>query len=35
MSDSGSPHVTRLLPDAVHQAVKQGTTVVRTATGQA
>jgi hypothetical protein len=29
MSDSGSPRVTRLLPDAVHQAVKPGTAVVR------
>ncbi|WP_405639500.1 DUF5994 family protein [Streptomyces sp. NBC_00019] len=29
MSDSGSPRVTRLLPDSVHQAVKPGTAVVR------
>lgn len=29
MSDSGSPRVTRLLPDAVHQALKPGTAVVR------
>lgn len=29
MSDSGSPRVTRLLPDAVHQAVKPGTAIVR------
>lgn len=29
MSDSGSPRVTRLLPDAVHQEVKPGTAVVR------
>ncbi|MFF4257630.1 DUF5994 family protein [Streptomyces sp. NPDC001663] len=29
MSDSGSPRVTRLLPDAVHRAVKPGTAVVR------
>jgi hypothetical protein len=29
MSDSGSPRVTRLLPDAVQQAVKPGTAVVR------
>jgi hypothetical protein len=29
MSDSGIPRVTRLLPDAVHQAVKPGTAVVR------
>ncbi|RPF34635.1 DUF5994 family protein [Streptomyces sp. TLI_185] len=29
MSDSHSPRVTRLLPDAVHQAVKPGTAVVR------
>ncbi|GAV38256.1 DUF5994 family protein [Streptomyces acidiscabies] len=29
MSDSGSPRVTRLLPDAVHQAVRPGTAVVR------
>jgi hypothetical protein len=29
MSDSGSPRVTRLLPDAVHQAVKPGTAVVQ------
>ncbi|MFC9913084.1 DUF5994 family protein [Streptomyces sp. NPDC127197] len=28
-SDSGSPRVTRLLPDAVHQAVQPGTAVVR------
>ncbi|MGW1717929.1 DUF5994 family protein [Streptomyces sp. GQFP] len=27
--DSGSPRVTRLLPDAVHQAVRPGTAVVR------
>ncbi|MBX9392937.1 hypothetical protein K4749_04885 [Streptomyces sp. TRM72054] len=29
MPDSGSPRVTRLLPDAVHQALKPGTAVVR------
>ena len=29
MSDFGSPRVTRLLPDAVHQALKPGTAVVR------
>ncbi|MER6533670.1 DUF5994 family protein [Streptomyces sp900105755] len=29
MSDSGSPRVTRLLPDAVHRAVQPGTAVVR------
>ncbi|MFC4506839.1 MULTISPECIES: DUF5994 family protein [Streptomyces] len=29
MSDSDAPRVTRLLPDAVHQAVKPGTAVVR------
>lgn len=29
MSDSSSPRVTRLLPDAVHQAVRPGTAVVR------
>ncbi|MFE5813115.1 DUF5994 family protein [Streptomyces sp. NPDC056479] len=29
MSDRGSPRVTRLLPDAVHQAVQPGTAVVR------
>ncbi|MET9522975.1 DUF5994 family protein [Streptomyces coeruleorubidus] len=29
MSDSDSPRVTRLLPDAVHQAVRPGTAVVR------
>ncbi|MFE9628457.1 DUF5994 family protein [Streptomyces sp. NPDC006527] len=29
MSDSGSPRVTRLLPDGVHQAAKPGTAVVR------
>ncbi|MEU1320650.1 DUF5994 family protein [Streptomyces tibetensis] len=29
MSDSGSPRVTRLLRDAVHQAMKPGTAVVR------
>ncbi|MFF4347357.1 DUF5994 family protein [Streptomyces sp. NPDC001530] len=29
MSDADSPRVTRLLPDAVHQAVKPGTAVVR------
>lgn len=29
MFDSGSPRVTRLLPDAVHQALKPGTAVVR------
>lgn len=29
MSDSGSPRMTRLLPDAVHRAVKPGTAVVR------
>ncbi|MFI6564208.1 DUF5994 family protein [Streptomyces sp. NPDC050534] len=29
MPDSHSPHVTRLLPDAVHKAVKPGTAVVR------
>ncbi|WP_328419463.1 DUF5994 family protein [Streptomyces sp. NBC_00443] len=29
MSDSGSPHVPRFLPDAVHQAVRPGTAVVR------
>ncbi|MCT9084035.1 DUF5994 family protein, partial [Streptomyces fulvoviolaceus] len=29
MSDSGSPRVTRLLPDSVHRAVKPGTAVVR------
>ncbi|MER5214080.1 DUF5994 family protein [Streptomyces sp. NPDC002838] len=28
-SDSDAPRVTRLLPDAVHQAVKPGTAVVR------
>ena len=28
-SDSGSPRVTRLLPDAVHQAVKPGSALVR------
>ncbi|MFD7282241.1 hypothetical protein ACFV80_35755 [Streptomyces sp. NPDC059862] len=28
MSDSGSPQVPRLLPDAVHQSVKPGTAVV-------
>jgi hypothetical protein len=29
MSHSGSPHVTRLLPDAVHHAVRPGTAVLR------
>jgi hypothetical protein len=29
MADSDSPRVTRLLPDAVHQAVRPGTAVVR------
>ena len=29
MSDSGSPRVTRLLPDSVHRAVRPGTAVVR------
>jgi hypothetical protein len=29
MSDSDSPRVTRLLPDAVHQAIRPGTAVVR------
>ncbi|ANS70691.1 hypothetical protein SLINC_8467 [Streptomyces lincolnensis] len=29
MSDSGSPRMTRLLPDSVHRAVKPGTAVVR------
>ncbi|MGW0630908.1 DUF5994 family protein [Streptomyces sp. NPDC002758] len=29
MPDSDSPHVTRLLPNTVHQAVKPGTAVVR------
>jgi hypothetical protein len=29
MSESDSPRVTRLLPDAVHQAVRPGTAVVR------
>ncbi|MDO0934352.1 DUF5994 family protein [Streptomyces sp. DG2A-72] len=29
MSESDSPRVTRLLPDAVHQAVRPGTVVVR------
>lgn len=32
MSDPDSPRVTRLLPDAVHQAVRPGTAVVRLAT---
>ncbi|MGW0598558.1 DUF5994 family protein [Streptomyces sp. NPDC002776] len=34
MSDSGSPRVTRLPPDAVHQAVRPGTAVVRLETTQ-
>ncbi|MFF4505416.1 DUF5994 family protein [Streptomyces sp. NPDC001401] len=29
MSDSGSPRAPRLLPDAVHRAIKPGTAVVR------
>jgi hypothetical protein len=29
MSESGSPRVTRLLPDAVHHAVRPGTAVLR------
>ncbi|WP_405506587.1 DUF5994 family protein [Streptomyces purpurascens] len=29
MTDSSAPRVTRLLPDAVHQAVRPGTAVVR------
>jgi hypothetical protein len=32
MSDSDAPRVTRLLPDAVHRAVRPGTAVVRMAT---
>ena len=34
MPDSDSPRVTRLLPDAVHEAVRPGTAVVRLETTQ-
>ncbi|WP_338897080.1 DUF5994 family protein [Streptomyces sp. TG1A-60] len=34
MADSDSPRVTRLLPDAVHEAVRPGTAVVRLETNR-